>query len=216
MTGRLRYYIGLFFLILVTTSSQAQQKKLIQFSGLISSVGGELPVPFVTVTNKSHNNHVVAADNEGYFSFVAHPGDTILFTSVGFESLEYVVPQTNSDKFTAKISMKSMVIELPAITPFPWASIEEFNMVFMSLDMSGGDAARIRRNLSPEALAALSAVVPRSAEEIQSFNAMQRHINMSNKAVNQRYANPLLSPFAWGSFINSIVKGDYSRERLKY
>src|SRR5690606_17594059 len=130
MTGRLRYYIGLFFLILVTTSSQAQQKKLIQFSGLISSVGGELPVPFVTVTNKSYNNHVVASDNEGYFSFVAHPGDTILFTSVGFESLEYVVPQTNSDKFTAKISMKSMVIELPAITPFPWASIEEFNMVF--------------------------------------------------------------------------------------
>src|SRR5690606_15537717 len=201
MTGKMRIFLFLvfFFLAFVT---QAQEKKIIQFSGLITSVGGELPVPFVTVTNKSYHNQAFAANNEGYFSFVAHPGDTILFTSVGFESLEYVVPQTNSDKFTAKISMKSMVIELPAITPFPWASIEEFNMVFMSLDMSGGDAARIRRNLSPEALAALSAVVPRSAEEIQSFNAMQRHINMSNKAVNQRYANPLLSPFAWGSFIN--------------
>jgi len=112
--------------------------------------------------------------------------------------------------------MKSMVIELPAVMPFPWASIEEFNKAFLALDVSNDDVSRIRRNLSAEALAALSKNVPRSAEEIQTYNSMQRHINMTNKNINQRFANPLFSPIAWGSFINSIVKGDYSRERLKY
>ena len=89
-------------------------------------------------------------------------------------------------------------------------------MAFLALDVNNDDASRIRRSLSPEALAALSQVTPRSAEEIQTFNSMQRHINMNNKAINQRFANPLFSPLAWGSLINSIVKGDYSRKRLQY
>lgn len=215
MAGRL-YYIFTLILFLSWGTISAQERKIVQFSGLISSVGGELPVPFVTVTNVSYNNQVHAANNEGFFSFVAHVGDTIRFTSVGFEPTEFVIPETASDKFTAKINMKSLVIELPAVMPFPWASIEEFNMAFMALDVSDDNISRIRNSLSPEALAALSQVVPRSAEEIQTFNSIQRHINMSNKAVNQRFANPLFSPFAWGSFINSIVKGDYSRKRLEY
>lgn len=215
MTGRLYYIFTLVFL-LSWGGATAQDGKIVQFSGLISSVGGELPVPFVTVTNVSYNGQAHAANNEGFFSFVAHVGDTIRFTSVGFEPTEFVIPSTTSDRFTAQISMKSMVIELPAVMPFPWASIEEFNLAFMALDVSDDNISRIRSSLSPEALAALSQVVPRSAEEIQTFNSMQRHINMSNKAINQRFANPLFSPFAWGSFINSIVKGDYSRKRLEY
>lgn len=215
MAGRF-YYVFTLILLLSWVTVSAQERKIVQFSGLISSVGGELPVPFVTVTNVSYNNQVHAANNEGFFSFVAHVGDTIKFTSVGFEPAEFLIPETASDKFTAKINMKSLVIELPAVMPFPWASIEEFNMAFMALDVSDDNISRIRNSLSPEALAALSQVVPRSAEEIQTFNSMQRHINMSNKTINQRFANPLFSPFAWGSFINSIVKGDYSRKRLEY
>lgn len=215
MAKRIYFILTLTFLITVITV-KGQDKKIVQFSGLISSVGGELPVPFVTVTNKSYSNQVHAADNEGFFSFVAHVGDTISFTSVGFDPVLYVIPYTDSDKFTAKISMKSLVIELPAVMPFPWASIEEFNLAFMALDLSNDDASNIRRSLSPEALAALSQVTPRSAEEIQTFNSMQRHINMTNKNINQRFANPLFSPLAWGAFINSIIQGDYSRKRSSY
>ena len=194
----------------------SQDKKLLQFSGLISSVGGDLPVPFVTVTNLSYNNQAHLGSNEGFFSFVAHEGDTIRFTSIGFEPLVFIIPPTKNDKYTAKISMKSHVIELPAIMPFPWASIEEFNMAFLALDVSDDAASRIKRNLSKEALDALAVTVPRSAEEIQAFSSMQRHVNMTNRSMNQRGSNALFSPIAWGSFINSIAKGDYSRKRLKY
>ena len=217
MAVRVYHFVAItLFFILSVQGVRAQERKIVQFSGLISSVGGDLPVPFVTLTNVSHNGQVHAANNEGFFSFVAHVGDTIRFTSVGFEPTEFIIPQTVSDKFTAKINMKSLVIELPAVMPYPWASIEEFNMAFMALDVNGDQMSRIRNSISPEALAALSQMVPRSAEEIQTINSIQRHINMSNKAVNQRFANPLFSPFAWGSFINSIVKGDYSRKRLNY
>jgi len=215
MVGRLVFIISV-FLFFSLMRAQGQEKKILQFSGLISSVGGGIPVPFVTVTNLSYNNQAHPANNEGFFSFVAHEGDTIRFTSIGFEPLQFVIPKTNTDKYTATISMKSHVIELPAIMPFPWASIEEFNQAFLALDVSDDAASRIRRNLSKEALDALAASVPRSAEEIQAYSSMQRHVNMTNRNMNQRGSNALFSPIAWGSFINSIAKGDYSRKRLKY
>lgn len=211
------YIILLIFLGTVSIDTiSAQEKKLVQFSGIISSTEADLPVPYATITNKNRGNQSYAASHEGYFSFVAEPGDTIRFSSVGFESVEFVIPQVKSDKYSTSIRMVSLVKELPAVAPYPWASIEEFNIAFMALSLSDDDIATAKRNLSPEAMAALSRVLPRSAEEIQNYHVTQRHIQQSNKVINQNFANPLLNPFAWGSLINSIKKGDFSREKLKY
>lgn len=205
--------VGMFFL--TYSAVFAQSKRILQFSGLITSVGSDLPVGFVTITNTSYNNQTFMSNNDGFFSFVAHAGDIIEFTSVGFDPVTYQIPELNSDKHTASIKMRALVIELPAVTPFPWASYEDYLAEFMAL---GGEdpIATARRNLSPDALAALARVVPRSAEEIQTYNSLQRHHNMQNRNINQRMNNPFLNPFNWYQFINSIKKGDYSREKLKY
>lgn len=193
-----------------------QTKSILQFSGLISSVGSELPVAYVTIKNTSYNNQTFISNNDGYFSFVAHSGDTIQFSSVGYDPVTFVIPVVSDDKFTAHIQMRSLVIELPAVTPFPWASYEDYLADFMGMKDGHDPVASARNNLSPEAMAALARIVPRSADEIQSFNSTQRHINMTNKNINQRYANPLLNPFGWAQLINQIQRGDYSRQKLKY
>lgn len=216
----LRYpkYITFFLLLFIGLSSAlyAQQNKIIQFSGIITSPGSDLPVAYATIKNSSYNGQLFMSNNDGYFSFVAHVGDTILFTSVGYESTTFVIPNVPGDKFTAHINMKSLVIELPAVTPFPWASYEDYLAEFMAMNTGSDPVANARRNISPEALAALAQIVPRSAEEIQTYNSLQRHTNMSNKNINQRFNNPLLNPFAWAELINQIKRGDYSREKLKY
>ncbi|ERJ61477.1 peptidase associated/transthyretin-like domain-containing protein [Sphingobacterium paucimobilis] len=193
-----------------------QSRNILQFSGLITSVGSELPVAYVTVKNTSFNNQTFISNNDGYFSFVAHSGDTIQFSSVGYEPLTYIIPTVSDDKFTAHIQMRSLVIELPAVTPFPWASYEDYLADFMGMKEGYDPVASARSNLSPDAMAALARIVPRNADEIQNFNSIQRHINMSNKNINQRYANPLLNPFGWAQLINQIQRGDYSRQKLKY
>lgn len=205
---------GIFFLTI--SLSQAQTKKILQFSGLITSVGSDLPVGFVTIKNTSFNNQTFIANNEGYFSFVAHVGDIIQFSSVGFDPVTFEIPDVEGDKYTASIKMRALVIELPAITPYPWASYEDYLADFMALGSGEDPLAAARRNLSPEAMAALARIVPRSADEIQTYNSLQRHHNMQNKNINQRMNNPFLNPFNWYQFINSIKKGDYSREKLKY
>ena len=201
--------------LLFTSTVYGQSKKIVQFSGLITSTGSDLPVGFVTIKNTSFNNQSFISNNDGYFSFVAHEGDVIEFTSVGFDPVQYTIPVVSGDKHTASIKMRALIVELPAVTPFPWASYEDYLAEFMAL---GGDdpIANARRNISPDALAALARVVPRSAEEIQTYNSLQRHNYMQNKNINQRMNNPFLNPFNWYQLINSIKKGDYSREKLKY
>lgn len=197
----------------------AQQKKVVQFSGYITAEGTDVSVPYVTVRNSSFGNEIYTADHEGFFTFVAHTGDVVILSSIGYESVEITVPETSGDKYTMHVEMKPLVEELPVVTvgpPLPWASIEEFNREFLALNVGGDDVLTAKRNLSPQALSALSRIVPRSAEEIQAYNSIQRHINMSNRAINQNMNNPLLSPFAWGQLINQIKRGDFSRERLKY
>ena len=203
-------------LLLTISSVYAQTKKILQFSGLITSSGSELPVGFVTIKNTSFNNQTFISNNEGYFSFVAHVGDAIEFTSVGFDPVTFIIPEVEGDKYTAAIKMRALVVELPAITPFPWASYEDYLAEFMAMGTGEDPIAAARRNLSPEAIAALARIVPRSAEEIQTYNSLQRHNYMQNKNINQRMNNPFLNPFNWYQFINSIKKGDYSREKLKY
>lgn len=212
-------YLKYVFVLLFASNvlvAQSQSKSIIQFSGLISSVGSDLPVAFVTIKNTSFNNQTFISNNDGYFSFVAHGGDTIIFSSVGYDPLTYVIPNVADDKFTAHIQMRSLVIELPAVTPFPWASYEDYLADFMGMKEGYDPVASARNNISPEAMAALARIVPRNADEIQNFNSIQRHINMSNKNINQRYNNPLLNPFAWAKLIDQIQRGDYSRQKLKF
>lgn len=209
----IRNILVVLFTIGVTSATLAQQRKLVQFSGVIHNADTNVVVPYVSVTNLSYNDYTVNANHQGYFSFVAHEGDTILFTSVGYLSERVIIPEVPEDKYTAMVNMIAEIKELPMVTPYPWASIDEFNMAFMSLEIADDDIVVAQKNLSPESLAALAAVTPRSAEEIQSFNAMQNHISLTNRAVNQRMANPLLSPFAWGNLIRQIAEGNKSRQR---
>lgn len=209
-------YIFVVCCLCATSLAFSQTKSILQFSGLISSTGSDLPVAYVTIKNTSYNNQTFISNNDGYFSFVAHSGDTIQFSSVGYDPVTFVIPHVADDKYTAHIQMRSLVIELPAVTPFPWASYEDYLADFMGMKEGVDPVATARNNLSPEAMAALARIVPRNADEIQNFNSMQRHINMTNKNINQRYNNPLLNPFGWAQLINQIQRGDFSRKNLKY
>ncbi len=211
--GIIRHILIVLFTVGTVWTSFAQQKKLVQFSGVIHNADTNVVVPYVSITNLSYKNYTVNANHQGYFSFVAHEGDTVLFTSVGYLSERVVIPKVPEDKYTAMVEMTAEIKELPMVTPYPWASIDEFNMAFMSLEIADDDIVVAKKNLSPESLAALAAITPRSAEEIQSFSATQNHIGLTNRAVNQRMANPLLSPFAWGNLIRQISEGNKSRQK---
>jgi hypothetical protein len=68
-----------------------------------------------------------------------------------------------------------------------------------------------KKNVSRESLASMIATLPRDGGEMQSFNFQNNHNRLTSRNINQRLANPLLNPFAWGALIQQIIQGDKSR-----
>lgn len=203
-------------ILVYSVSLKAQdkpQKKIVQFTGIITDTDSEYPVPYVSIVNLSYQNQRFAANHQGFFSFVAHEGDTLQLSSVGYRTVEVVIPKTTEDKYTALIKMTPDVISLPAVHVLPWASVEEFNMAFMNLKVAADDVLLAKQNLSKQSLEEMARNIPMNAAEMHTFNSNQAHINLTNKNINQRANNPLLNPFAWGKFINQIKKGDESRKK---
>jgi len=203
-----------FFLLLsFSTETRAQEKKIIQFTGIITDIDSQHPVPYVSIVNLSYQNQFFTANHQGFFSFVAHEGDTIQLSSIGYRSAQVIIPKTTEDKYTALIKMTPDVVSLPAVHLLPWASVEEFNIAFMNLNIANDDILIAKENLSRQSLMEMSRTMPMDANEMQTFNSNQAHINLSNQNINQRANNPLLNPFAWGQFINQIKRGNESRKK---
>jgi hypothetical protein len=202
--------ILLLFFSLAFAQRISPEKKLIQFSGIITDVDSNSVVPYVTVTNLSNKEQRYAANYKGFFSFIAHPGDTILYTAVGYRDLLLPIPNDISDtKYTALVKLKSEIVNLPTVRVYPWATVEDFTRDFMTMKIADDDYLIAVKNLSRESINALMMTLPRDGGEIQSTNFRLNHWNSLNK--NMVQSNPLLNPFAWGKLLESINKGDKSR-----
>lgn len=204
----------LLFLSAFSGFSQTPQKRVVQFSGVIVNLDSNTVVPYVTITNKTDRGRVYSANYKGYFSFVAHEGDTLLFTAVGYKREGIVIPEDLSeDKYTVMMKMKQDIINLPAVQVYPWASTDEFKKEFLTMKFADDDLEIAKKNVSKESLMAMAATLPRDGAEMQSYNFQNNHNRLVNKNINQRLANPLLNPFAWGALIQQIVNGDRSRDQ---
>jgi hypothetical protein len=207
-------YIFTLLLTLFFAGAFAQQtpagKKLLQFSGIITDLDSNRVVPYVTISNESTNEQR-AANYQGYFSFVAHPGDTILFSAVGFTKTQLIIPiDVPADRYTTMVKMNSEIVYLPTVHIYPWATAEEFTKEFLSMKVADDDLEIAKKNLSSQSLRGMGQTLSRDAGEISGINWRLNHDRALNK--NMVQTNPLLNPFAWGKFTQQILNGDKSRK----
>lgn len=207
-------YILTLTLLLFTTGLFAQEpagKRVLQFSGIITDLDSNFVVPYVTITNKSNKDQRYGANYKGFFSFVAHPGDTLVYNAIGYTEKTIVIPAaTRDNKYTAMVRMKSEIVYLPAVRIYPWATVEEFTKDFMALKIADDDMEIARKNLSGRSINGMIQNLPRDAGEISGTNFridQERELNR-----NLIQGNPLLNPFAWGKLMQQIFNGDKSRQ----
>lgn len=202
--------ILLFFVSLAFAQDKTQTNKLVQFSGIVTDADSNMVVPYVTITNLSNKGQKYAANYQGFFSFVVNPGDTVMFSAVGFTSKTLVLPRNIVDnKYTAMVQIKSEIVYLKTVRVNPWATVEEFNKDFLSLKIADDDLAIAKKNLSRQSINGLKLTLPRDAGEISNANYRYNFDRMMN--VNMRQTNPLLNPFAWGKLVQEIFNGDKAR-----
>ena len=205
----MKYFLGI-ILSLAAITAFAQERPLVQFSGIVVSTDSSSVIPFTSITNLNYPKQGAMANYKGYFSFVAHQLDTIKFTSIGYAPTTIVIPAGVKDaSYTLKVRLIAQTTHLPGIKIFPWATTDEFRKDFLTMKVADDDLAIAYKNLSGKSVAAISKTLPMDGQEHQEMFAQDEHNAILNSHSLQ--PNPLLNPFAWASLIKEITAGDKSR-----
>jgi len=198
------------WLVLISSLAFAQQKRLIQYSGIIVSTdSAATPVPFASVFNRSLKLGSVAS-YQGFFSFAARIGDTIEISSVGYKSGLVVVPNIpDNEAYTAIIFLQKDVKTLPEARVYPWFTKDQFRDAFIHLDVPADDLARAKKNLDRSTMASIG-----SNMRDPDFNAEQMLSNYSYTYYYQGQYQPqaILSPTAWMQFFDALKSGQLKKQ----
>jgi len=206
-------FLLLLLIVSSTANSQSRQhldSNLIQLSGVVIDEGNLEPMPYTTIFDKSQRRGVIA-DYYGFFSLVALPGDTILFSYYGHKTSSYIVPDTLSGSRYSIIHMIEMdTLNIPAVDVYPWPSREDFARAFVEMEPYEDALRRAQRELSGENLAFVAARLDGDAS--LSYGTARSIANTKIYTNGQLPVNNLLNPYSWAKLVKEWKEGKLKRE----
>ncbi len=191
--------------------NQLYKENLIQFSGVVVTADSITPIPFVHISIEGTNLGTIA-DYFGYFSFVAHKQDTIVFSAVGRKKGKFIIPDTISEnRYSLVHVMDQDTILLPQTVIYPWPSKEAFKEVFLTYNVPDDDFERARKNLEASKIRTIAKQMPNTG----SMNFKHDMTMVQQKLYYNGQLQPLsiLNPIAWAKFIKAWKNGDFKREK---
>jgi hypothetical protein len=213
-------YRILFSLILLTpicshanVASSVKDSGLIQFSGILLTSDSLYPVPFanIYVQKRPYGTY---SNLEGYFSFVAKKGDTIVFSHVEFKRSTYVIPDTLTDfKYSIVKLLTQDTVNFPGVVVMPMPNRATFDHKFVTNEIPNDDIQRAKNNLEREAL------------KEQAFSSTGADASEAYKQITRMYAQKsyysggqippmnILNPFAWAQFFDAWKRGEFKRKK---
>ncbi|MCF8256255.1 MAG: carboxypeptidase-like regulatory domain-containing protein [Flavobacteriales bacterium] len=189
------------------------QRRLIQFSGVLLTADSLEAVPFANIIVKNSRRGTIS-DYFGYFSFVAEPFDTIVFSYLGFKDSEFVIPDTlNSRNYSLIQMMSADTFLLQEAVVYPWPTKEQFRQAFLDLRLPEDDKQVAMRNLEWFEMRERADAMGMDGSENFKY-AMQQHAARLYYA-GQLPPNNLLNPLAWARFIKAWKNGEFKRREKK-
>jgi len=205
-----------FILLLVLSNllnAQVNNENLVQFSGVTITSDSLTAVPYTKITIKN-TNRGTNSDILGYFSFVAHKQDTILFNALGFKPASFIIPDTiTKSRYSLIQLMTGDTLTLPTAYIFPWPTLEDFKLAFINAKVPDDDLERARKNLDADQIMVRVRDYPMDA----SMNYNNYIENQTSKLYyfGQQQPFNFLNPFAWAKFIKAWKDGDFKRKKPK-
>jgi hypothetical protein len=199
---RLIWLTALLLFVIGIENKVFGQQRVIQLSGVVlgeDSVSG-LPGVHVYVPKAGRgttSNHV------GFFSMPVLVGDSIVFSSVGYERQHFIVPPNAPEYQTIIVTMVQDVTYLNTIVVMDFPTEEVFKQAVLALNVPMDDKID-NKNLNQELLALMLKTTPMDGYQNQRY-ALNQWANSANDRF-QPVANPFLNPFNWVKFFNSLKK----------
>ncbi len=206
-------FILLGFLIISQSELRAQalaDDSVIQFSGVVVTGDSLKPIPFVNIRIKGTSMGTVTGFY-GFFSFVAHKGDTIIFSSIGYRTSEYFISDTlSSTRYSLFQMLQTDTMLLTETVIYPWPTIESLEYAIIHHNVPEDDYDRAMKNLAIEEM-------KERGENLAMDGAMNHRYQMQNYADKaywngQYMPNQWLNPFAWAEFIKAWNDGKFKKK----
>jgi hypothetical protein len=206
---KLRIIFTIIPAILLITSAFPQDKKLIQFSGVVRSLKDEI-IPSTYIIN-IHQNTGYFSNEKGMFSFIVSPSDSILFRSLGYKNTLVVIPDTLIlAHYPRDVFMLGDTIRLSEIKIFPWKTYDEFKVAFLRLELKDDDAARATRNISI-IKAQLNMDFEPDADLSYKYSLPQQYDKLYYAG--QYPSIPIFNPLNWAKFFTALKNGDFKNDK---
>ncbi len=196
--------------VLVAQTPAPKTNALIQLSGLVVSSDSLRGLPLVSIRIKNTSKGTFT-DDGGFFSFVVRRGDTILFSSIGYKTISYVVPpDLKGVKYTLiqPLSEDTVFLNTAVIRSYP--TPDEFDYFFVKATIPDAYYESSTRNLRKKTLQGISQSMSMDGVEQQQYATQQQAYRYYYNG--QLPPNRIFDPFAWGQFFDAWKRGDYQKK----
>ena len=212
------FFIPLFLLFAGFLTAQTfpiDSSRVIQFSGkVVTEEGGEIiDLPYTTIAVKGTSRGTYSG-LDGFFSLVALKGEVIVFSRIGYKTIEYTVPDTMKNQLYSIIQIMSRdAILLPETVIYAWPSREHFDIEFLAMDVSDAVLERARENLDEDLLINLRETLP--ADGGETGQIYLRDQAKTYYYTGQYKPQNIFNPIAWKQFIDAWRRGDFKKKDKK-
>jgi hypothetical protein len=190
-----------------------ENDNLIQFSGMTITLDSLNTVPYTKITIRNSTKGTTS-DGMGYFSFVAHKHDTVLFTAMGYKPASFIIPDTvTKNRYSLIQLMTGDTITLPAAVIFPWPTYEDFKRVFINNKVPDDDLERARKNLDGDQILISAKNYPMDSR--MNYNSYIENQTSKLYYFGQQQPFLIFDPFAWARFIKAWRDGEFKRDKKK-
>lgn len=197
------------FGFLVHSQDQLNHNNVIQLSGVLVSGDSLQAVSYANIYNVSSNEGHISSYS-GFFSFPAHPGDSIVFSSIGYTTTGYKLPDTlHLANYSLVQIIEPDTVKLDELTIRPWPTYEQFKKVFKDIKVPKSDLDRAEENL--DKIAQINPHISQRPDAGLSYKFQMKEYQSKLYYIGQIPPNNLLNPGAWAEFISSWRNGDFKQ-----
>lgn len=205
-----RYFPGLLIVLALLTGATAfgQQKipKPVRVSGVVLDADDRREVPYVSI-RIAGTMYGTAADNNGYFSLFINPGDTLLFTSIGYRAAAFIMPyDLDAEQYSLVQLMRKETVMLSEVVVFPWPDVKTFENAFMDV--------KPKRNMDDLVFEVQRDIrkTVNNNEEYEYYYDQMRY-NRLYELHGIIPPNNFLNPIRWANFIRDVRQGEFKGNR---
>ncbi|MCF2442635.1 carboxypeptidase-like regulatory domain-containing protein [Dyadobacter sp. CY345] len=206
----LKYFFILICVVAAHNLYAQGEQKAIVFTGVVvgEKTTVRLPGAYIFIPKAGTGR---LAGNDGSFTINVFPGDSIVYSYVGYKKQYQVIPRSyNAGTYSAIISLHEDVMMLSEVKIYPYSSEEDFKRALLAMKLPDqADRDALAKSTDAEYIKKMAAQVPNNAQT-NYRNTMDQQLFGRESAAGKNFAPTFqfLNPFAWAKFIKSVKNGD--------